>query len=128
MVLEVAFIRWINFVSLLLYVGATGLTVIYTLRLIFYTLSGNINLRRLSRVSDRDFTMTNSIVMLGLGAVVGGSALSWLVFPEPYIICIRDFIKGLTLLIRVAGGTLGYLVNNMNVNYSLRALSNYRFV
>lgn len=35
MILEVAFMKIINFLSLILYLLATGLTVIYTIRLIF---------------------------------------------------------------------------------------------
>nr|YP_009757379.1 NADH dehydrogenase subunit 5 [Calappa bilineata]QIM59230.1 NADH dehydrogenase subunit 5 [Calappa bilineata] len=128
MILEVAFMSWINFVSLVLYIGATGLTVMYTLRLIFFTLSGDMNLMSVANVSDSDFTMTNSMSMLGMGAVVGGSGLSWLMFPEPYMVCLSDFMKGLTLLVSLVGGSLGYMVNKMNVNYKLKSLDNYKFV
>ena len=38
-ILEVAFISPINLVSFILYALATGLTVCYTIRLVYYTLS-----------------------------------------------------------------------------------------
>ena len=75
-ILEVAFIRWINFVALILYILATGLTVIYTLRLIYYSIRGEYNLRSFSNLSDEDFTITNSIAGLGAGAILGGAVLS----------------------------------------------------
>lgn len=75
-ILEVAFIRWINFIALMLFVLATGLTVMYTLRLIFYVLSGEFNLSVLNNVSDEDRLITNSIYALGLGAIFGGARLS----------------------------------------------------
>ena len=42
-IVEVALIRWINVVSL--YILATGLTVSYTLRLVYFRLRGAFNLR-----------------------------------------------------------------------------------
>ena len=127
-ILEVAFIRWINFVALLLYVLATGLTVMYTLRLIFYSIRGEYNLGSICNLSDEDFTMTNSISVLGLGAVVGGSVLRWSLFPELYIICLSGIMKSMCLLVRVLGGTIGYLLNLIRVNYKLKSISNYRLV
>ncbi len=128
MILEVAFIRWINFVALLLYVIATGLTVIYTLRLVFYSLSGGYNLRRITNLSDEDFLMTNSMRILGLGAILGGSILRWRLFPETYIVCLRIVIKIIVLSVRILGGLVGYILNLTRVNYSLKRLSNYRLV
>ncbi len=128
MILEVAFIRWINFVALLLYVIATGLTVIYTLRLVFYSLSGGYNLRRITNLSDEDFLMTNSMRILGLGAILGGSILRWRLFPETYMVCLRIVIKIIVLSVRILGGLVGYILNLTRVNYSLKRLSNYRLV
>ncbi len=81
-ILEVAFIRWINFFALFLCVMATGLTVMYTLRLILYSLSGEYNLRCFTNLSDEEFLITNSVRILGLGAILGGSPLRWRLFPE----------------------------------------------
>ena len=97
LILEVAFLRWINFIAFILYVLATGLTVIYTARLIFYRLRGDFNLRCLNNVSDCDKVIINSIVTLGLGGIIGGSVLSWLIFPEPYLVCIVNIMKNLVL-------------------------------
>jgi len=62
MILEVAFISPINLVSFILYVTATGLTVCYTMRLVYYSLSGDFNLGNLYLVSDNASVMTNPII------------------------------------------------------------------
>nr|BDL61396.1 NADH dehydrogenase subunit 5 [Percnon planissimum] len=125
MVLEVAFMSWINYISLILYVLATGLTVSYTSRLIFYSLSGEFNLSSVNNVSDEDKVMTNSMFLLGISAIIMGSALSWMIFPEPYMICMSSFMKNFVLLISLLGASCGYLLNLMNISYFLKSLSNY---
>nr|YP_009469685.1 NADH dehydrogenase subunit 5 [Atergatis floridus]AVE15416.1 NADH dehydrogenase subunit 5 [Atergatis floridus] len=128
LILEVAFMSWINFVALLLFVLATGLTVMYTARLIYYSLSGSFNLSSFHNVSDEDSIMVNSMSMLGLGAIFGGALLSWLVFPDPSMICLSNFMKSLVMLISVLGCLIGYLLNMMSSIHKLMSLKNYEFV
>nr|QBB87161.1 NADH dehydrogenase subunit 5 [Helicana wuana] len=128
MILEVAFMSWANFVSLLLYIMATGLTVSYTMRLIFYSLSGNFNLSVLSNTSDEDKVMSHSMILLGVSAVFMGSVLSWLVFPEPYMICLSGLMKNMVLMVSLIGGGLGYMFNLLTINYNLKSLYNYKVV
>nr|YP_010952729.1 NADH dehydrogenase subunit 5 [Tetralia rubridactyla]WMQ53149.1 NADH dehydrogenase subunit 5 [Tetralia rubridactyla] len=128
LILEVAFLSWINFIAFILYVLATGLTVMYTARLIFYSLTGEFNLSSLNNVDDSDFTMTNSMVVLGLGGIMGGAILSWLIFPEPYLICMSGFMKNLVLMISMVGGFLGYTFNLLNTSHNLNGLNNYKYV
>nr|YP_009973071.1 NADH dehydrogenase subunit 5 [Cancer pagurus]QNH68758.1 NADH dehydrogenase subunit 5 [Cancer pagurus] len=128
MILEVAFMSWINFVALGLYILSTGLTVMYTLRLIYYVLSGGFNLSALNNVSDEDSVMSNSMFVLGVGAVLGGASLSWVLFPEPFMVCMDSLMKSMALSVSMLGGVLGYLFNMSSVSYKLKSLSNYNFV
>nr|YP_009093671.1 NADH dehydrogenase subunit 5 [Ocypode ceratophthalmus]CEG06208.1 NADH dehydrogenase subunit 5 [Ocypode ceratophthalmus] len=128
MILEVAFMSWINMISLTLYILATGLTVSYTLRLIYFSLSGEWNLSSLTNVSDEDKIMNNSMTLLGLSAVIMGAILSWLIFPEPYMICLTPHMKFLVLLISLVGGVVGYMFNVMNTSQNLKSLKNYSIV
>nr|YP_010262132.1 NADH dehydrogenase subunit 5 [Esanthelphusa dugasti]UIB42739.1 NADH dehydrogenase subunit 5 [Esanthelphusa dugasti] len=128
MILEVGFMSFMNFISFFLYVLSTGLTVSYTMRLIFYSLSGDFNLNLLKDVKDTDNIMTSSMMLLGFSAVVGGSALSWVLFPEPYMICMSVLMKSLVLLISMTGAVLGYLYNLLNVTYGLMSLKSYFLV
>nr|YP_009564005.1 NADH dehydrogenase subunit 5 [Gebiacantha plantae]QAX91355.1 NADH dehydrogenase subunit 5 [Gebiacantha plantae] len=128
MILEVAFMSKINFISFVLYALATGLTVCYTLRLIYYSLSGSFNLGGLSMIADNSYVMTNSMLGLSIGAIVGGSCLSWLIFPEPYMICMSLGLKTLPLSVSILGGLVGYMLNVMSVNTGLNSLKVYSSV
>lgn len=76
LIIEAAFMRDINKISFFLYILATGLTVCYTFRLIFYRLTGVRNLGRLSAVCDSSRTITRPIILLSIGAVMRGAGLS----------------------------------------------------
>nr|ASS30696.1 NADH dehydrogenase subunit 5 [Stemonopa insignis] len=128
LVLEVAFMSSLNLVSFLLYVGATGLTVCYTFRLIFFSVTGSFNLGVLSGVGDDESIMTMPCVFLGAGAVVSGAVLSWLIFPEAYMICLSFFMKVLALAVSLLGAMVGYLLNIVSVGYSLNSFSFYSSV
>nr|UBD09522.1 NADH dehydrogenase subunit 5 [Leptodius exaratus] len=128
LILEVAFMNWVNLVALLLFILATSLTVMYTARLIYYSLSGDFNLSSLSNVNDEDSIMVNSMTMLGLGAVLGGAFLSWLVFPEPSMICLSEFMKSLVMMISILGFLIGYMFNMTSSVYKLMSLKNYGVV
>nr|WMQ53318.1 NADH dehydrogenase subunit 5 [Portunus armatus] len=128
MILEVAFMSSINFVALMLYIMATGLTVMYTMRLIFYSISGEYNLSSMSNLSDEDYMMTNSMGGLGFGAIMGGACLAWVLFPECYMICLSLFMKMMVIMVSVLGGLVGYMLNMMSVNFTLKSLSNYGLI
>nr|YP_010936710.1 NADH dehydrogenase subunit 5 [Tzotzilthelphusa villarosalensis]WKW91706.1 NADH dehydrogenase subunit 5 [Tzotzilthelphusa villarosalensis] len=128
MILEVAFMSWVNIIAFLLYLLSTGLTVSYTARLIFYSLSGDFNMSSMNNVNDKDNIMTNSMIFLGMGAIMGGGILSWLIFPDPYMICMSFFMKSLVIMVSLIGGFIGYSLNMVNVISNLSSLKNYFFV
>lgn len=76
LILEVAFMSELNRVCFWLLVLSTGLTVCYTFRLVFYSISGDYNLFANSAVSDEDVVMTYPMIALGVGAIRGGCLLS----------------------------------------------------
>ena len=128
LILEVAFRENLNEVCFLLYTIATGLTVCYTFRLVYFRLRGAFNLRSLRRVRDEDVVITYPIIMLGGGAIVGGALLSWLIFPAPSIICLPLNYKLLALIVRVVGGVIGYIYNIIILNYQLNFLLHYNVI
>nr|ALM30841.1 NADH dehydrogenase subunit 5 [Procambarus fallax] len=127
LILEVAFMSNINFISFVMYILATGLTVSYTFRLIFYSLTGMSHINNMSSISDNDFVMTNPMMMLSLSSVLSGASLSWVMFPEYYMICLSSFMKGLVLLLLLVGSFIGYTLNIMSLNETLNSLSLYFF-
>jgi len=128
LILEVAFMSSINILVFILYCLATGLTVCYTFRLVYYTLTGDFNLHSLYCISDEEYLITTPILFLASGAIFGGAFLSWLIFPVPRIICISFFFKTLALTVRVLGGLVGYVLNFIIVNYKLSSLKSYNYV
>jgi len=128
LILEIAFIRNINIFIFLLYCLATGLTVCYTFRLVYYTLTGNFNLHRLYSITDERYTITTPILFLSRGAIFGGAFLRWLIFPTPRIICMPFIFKTLALRVSILGGLVGYLFNFIIINYKLSCISQYGVV
>lgn len=76
LILEMAVIRSLNFVSFVLYVLSTSLTVCYTFRLIYYRMFGRFNLLSYSNISDERVVITNPMLGLRAGAVTMGRILS----------------------------------------------------
>nr|YP_010757380.1 NADH dehydrogenase subunit 5 [Nephropsis grandis]WEU77723.1 NADH dehydrogenase subunit 5 [Nephropsis grandis] len=128
LILEVAFMSNINLLSFLLYVLATGLTVCYSFRLVYFSLTGLFNLGASSQVEDKSILMTSSMGSLSLGGVMGGAFLSWVIFPEAHVVCLTLVFKSLVMVLTLLGAAAGYLLNIVSVNYSLFSLKNYKSV
>nr|YP_008854829.1 NADH dehydrogenase subunit 5 [Cherax glaber]AHA59410.1 NADH dehydrogenase subunit 5 [Cherax glaber] len=128
LILEVAFMSEVNFLSFLLYTLATGLTVCYSFRLVFYSLSSMPNMSSMMFVSESHKMMLMGILALSIGAVVGGSSLAWIVFPESYMICLSGLFKAMALLVSGVGALFGYIINMVSVSYSPKVLSFYPYI
>lgn len=122
LILEVMSLSNINILIYFLFFFSTGLTVCYSFRLVFYTVTGEYGGASLHLLSDEGWGIIKSILGLIFMAIIGGSLLSWLIFPVPYIICLPFFIKILVLITCIMGGLLGYTVSNVGLffkNFSL---------
>nr|QGT77381.1 NADH dehydrogenase subunit 5 [Candidiopotamon okinawense] len=128
MILEVALMSWVNFICLWLYVLSIGFTVTYTMRLIYYSMSGEFNLNLMVAEKDTNSLMTDSMIMLGLGAIMGGAVLTWGLYPEPYMICMSSVMKSLVMVVSFISVMIGYLLNFMSVNYTLMSLKKYFWI
>nr|YP_009262399.1 NADH dehydrogenase subunit 5 [Gramastacus insolitus]ANI86975.1 NADH dehydrogenase subunit 5 [Gramastacus insolitus] len=125
LILEVAFMSEINLVSVLLYILATGLTVCYSFRLIYYSLSGVVGMGSMMLVSEDYKMMMGAVGLLSVAAVVGGASLAWVLFPESYMVCLSLVWKILALLLSFIGAMLGYILNMVGVSYSLKSIKLY---
>lgn len=110
-ILEVVIIRNINIFSFFLYFFSTGLTVCYSFRLVYYSITGDLNCRRLNILNDEGWVILRGILGLLFIRIIGGRMLNWLIFPYPYIICLPLYMKLLTLFVCIRGGLFGYLVS-----------------
>nr|YP_010263836.1 NADH dehydrogenase subunit 5 [Neogonodactylus bredini]UGW52168.1 NADH dehydrogenase subunit 5 [Neogonodactylus bredini] len=127
-ILEMAFMGTINYISFLMYVLATGLTVCYTARLVYYSVTGGFNMGSLHTVNDESSLLTSPMLLLALGAVTAGSMLSWLIIPYPYMICLSSFYKSLVLMVCGLGAWIGYILNLGSFLYMLNSFKFYSSV
>nr|WCB98691.1 NADH dehydrogenase subunit 5 [Bactrocera dorsalis] len=125
LILEVVSFSYINMFSFFLYFFSTGLTVCYSFRLVYYTMTGELNCGSLNMLSDEGWVMLRGMSGLLVLSIVGGSMLSWLIFSTPYMICLPSYLKLLTLFVCVVGGVLGYLISNVSLFYFNKSLHNY---
>nr|YP_010988655.1 NADH dehydrogenase subunit 5 [Allanaspides helonomus]WOR80947.1 NADH dehydrogenase subunit 5 [Allanaspides helonomus]WOR80960.1 NADH dehydrogenase subunit 5 [Allanaspides helonomus] len=128
LILEVGFMGPLSSVGLVLYILSTGLTVCYTGRLIYYSMSKVFSVSGYHSVSDESSVMSNPMMCLSLGAIFSGAGLSWLIFPFPLMICLSGVMKYMALGISLAGGVLGYLLNLVSETKSLKSLGYYSIV
>lgn len=126
-ILETVLLVPINLISFCLYFVATGLTVCYSFRLTFYTLTGNFNERALNCLRDEGWIISKRILGLLLIAVIGGAVLRWLLFSYPFIVCLPFFLKNLTLTVCILGGVAGYFIRKVKFFFLNKSLNYYIF-
>uniref|UniRef100_A0AAU7BA54 NADH-ubiquinone oxidoreductase chain 5 n=1 Tax=Novoplectron serratum TaxID=3073467 RepID=A0AAU7BA54_9ORTH len=125
LILEITTLSYLNMFSFVLYFFSTGLTVCYTLRLIFYSMSGDFNFFTSHSLGDEGWVMLKGMLTLMSMAVLGGSMLSWILFPTPSMICLPMNLKFLTLMVSILGGWLGYELSKFSLSYNLQSLNYY---
>nr|AQM57897.1 NADH dehydrogenase subunit 5 [Dendrolimus kikuchii] len=118
MILEMISLSNLNLLIFFLYYVSTGLTVFYTLRLVFYLMVNDFNLICTFNLYDEDYIMLKSMFILLFMSVISGSFLSWMIFSYPYMLYLPFNLKMMVVYVSLLGGMLGYLVGNMSI-YSL---------
>nr|YP_010400224.1 NADH dehydrogenase subunit 5 [Mesembrina meridiana]UQS75923.1 NADH dehydrogenase subunit 5 [Mesembrina meridiana] len=125
LILEMVSLSYINMFSFFLFFFSTGLTVCYSFRLVFYSMTGDFNFCSLNSLNDEGWVMLNSMMVLLLMSIIGGSLLSWLIFSTPEVIILPFMLKLLTLFVCLIGGLSGYLVSNVSLFFMNKALNNF---
>nr|YP_008815645.1 NADH dehydrogenase subunit 5 [Dinocras cephalotes]AGZ03515.1 NADH dehydrogenase subunit 5 [Dinocras cephalotes] len=125
LILEIVSLSYVNLFGFVLYFFSTGLTVCYSLRLAYYSMSGEFNNMSLHPLNDEGWVMLRGMLGLTLMAVLGGSMLSWVLFPTPVMICLPPLLKTLALTVSVSGGWVGYELAKFALHYELQALRSY---
>nr|QUL58779.1 NADH dehydrogenase subunit 5 [Sarcophila rasnitzyni] len=125
MILEVVSLSYINVFSFFLYFFSTGLTVCYSFRLVYYSMTGDPNFSSFNMLNDEGWVMLKSMLGLLILSIFGGSMLSWLIFPTPVVVVLPYYLKLLTLFVCILGGLMGYLISNVSFYFYNKALNNY---
>nr|UCU57950.1 NADH dehydrogenase subunit 5 [Dicronocephalus adamsi] len=122
LILEVMSMSYVNIYIYMMFFVSTGLTVCYTFRLIYYVLVGDFNYLSLNSISDSGFIMLKGMTGLIMFVIIGGSTLSWLMFPTPYFICLPFIMKMMTMVVIMMGAWFGYEVSKFSLSYSVKSL------
>nr|YP_009740609.1 NADH dehydrogenase subunit 5 [Pseudoeoscyllina brevipennisoides]QID03571.1 NADH dehydrogenase subunit 5 [Pseudoeoscyllina brevipennisoides] len=128
LILEMVCLSWINLLIYFLFFISTGLTASYSFRLIYYSMSSDNNFYSNFCFNDGMYFISFSMLSLLFIAVLGGSFLSWLIFPIPYMIVLPYYLKFLTILVVILGSYLGYCISSINFSFDLFSLSMFSFV
>nr|YP_009171494.1 NADH dehydrogenase subunit 5 [Cyphoderris monstrosa]AJW76324.1 NADH dehydrogenase subunit 5 [Cyphoderris monstrosa] len=128
LILEVVALSSLNMVSFFLYFFSTGLTVCYSLRLAYYSMTSEFNCSSLHPLNDEGWVMLRGMLTLMVMAVLGGSMLSWVLFPTPEMICLPMIMKTLALSVSIIGGWMGYELSKFSLAYRLQSLNFYLLV
>nr|YP_011002196.1 NADH dehydrogenase subunit 5 [Dicranoptycha shandongensis]WPO01001.1 NADH dehydrogenase subunit 5 [Dicranoptycha shandongensis] len=125
LILEMVMLSYINWISFFLYFFSTGLTVCYSFRLAYYSMTGDFNSNSIHLINDEGWVMLRGMMGLMFMAIIGGSMLSWLIFPTPDMICLPFMMKMLTLIVCISGGMLGYMMSLVPLKFFNKSLYYY---
>nr|YP_009676058.1 NADH dehydrogenase subunit 5 [Papilio memnon]QDE12979.1 NADH dehydrogenase subunit 5 [Papilio memnon] len=118
LILEMVSMSNLNLMIFFLYYMSTGLTMFYTIRLLFYLMINDYNLLVVYNLYDEDYVMLKSMFMLLFMSLTVGSFLSWMIFNYPYMIYLPFNLKMMVIYVVMIGLFLGYLISNMKI-YSI---------
>nr|YP_009487648.1 NADH dehydrogenase subunit 5 [Bironella hollandi]AWB98323.1 NADH dehydrogenase subunit 5 [Bironella hollandi] len=127
MILEMVMLSYVNIFSFFLFFFSTGLTVCYSFRLVYYSMTGDFNSNSLHPLNDKGWTMIFSIFFLMIMAIIGGSMLNWLMFLSSGMICLPLMLKLLTLFVCILGAFFGYLISNVSLFFMNKSMNFYNF-
>nr|WVD73181.1 NADH dehydrogenase subunit 5 [Monolepta pallidula] len=124
LIVEVMSMNYLNIYIYIIFFVSIGLTVSYSFRLTYYSLTGDYNYLSLSMMHESSYIMLKGMSGLILFVVFSGSLFSWLMFSIPYYICLPFIMKIMTLLMISLGIWLGYELAKFKISYYSVSLKN----
>nr|YP_010430479.1 NADH dehydrogenase subunit 5 [Nigidius sinicus]USR68903.1 NADH dehydrogenase subunit 5 [Nigidius sinicus] len=125
LILEVVSMGVLNIYIYLIYFISTGLTVAYTIRLIYYVVSGEFNYFSFHMISELGWVMLKGMMGIVMFVVFMGSLLSWVMISSPYFICLPILLKMMTLIVTLFGAWIGYEVSKFAYGYMVKSMKFY---
>nr|YP_010181530.1 NADH dehydrogenase subunit 5 [Eurycantha calcarata]QVD43191.1 NADH dehydrogenase subunit 5 [Eurycantha calcarata] len=127
-ILEMYSFDYLNIFMYFMFYFSTGLTVSYSVRLIYYLMVKDFSFYSYHSFEDNSFDMLVGMFVLLFVAIFGGCMLSWLIFPTPHYMMIPLPMKLMVIFVCLTGGWVGYLMNSFGLmNFFKFNLINYFF-
>nr|YP_010414114.1 NADH dehydrogenase subunit 5 [Omophron limbatum]URQ84656.1 NADH dehydrogenase subunit 5 [Omophron limbatum] len=126
LILEIVSMDFINILIFILFFFSTGLTVCYSFRLCYYSITGDFNFFSFHSLNDEGWIMLKSMLFMLFFVIISGSMLSWLIFPTPIMICLPKGMKMLALFVSLVGAWLGYEISKFSISWFSNSLNFYK--
>nr|ALO76196.1 NADH deshydrogenase subunit 5 [Dictyoptera aurora] len=128
LMLEFMSMNYFNLYIYFIFYLSTGLTFLYSLRLTYYSMFSSLNTLSCLFISDSSLIMLKGMGGLIIFVIMGGSMISWIMFPSPYFICLPLSMKLMVLLVVIIGMWLGQLMQSIQVNDYLMGFKFYSLI
>nr|YP_009443867.1 NADH dehydrogenase subunit 5 [Amphigerontia montivaga]ATU07088.1 NADH dehydrogenase subunit 5 [Amphigerontia montivaga] len=118
LILESILMSSSNSIICFLYFLSTAFTVVYTFRLIYFSMINNFKLMPYHCFNDEDYMMLYMMIIMVFMVIMGGSMLMWTMFIDFGGIILSFWLKLFTLMVCLTGGVSGYFLGKISF-YSL---------
>nr|AVN67491.1 NADH dehydrogenase subunit 5 [Panchlora nivea] len=122
LILEMVSLDYVNLLGYFLFYFSTGLTVCYSFRLFYYTLCGDFNLTAFYNMGEENKNMLFGMLILLMMVILGGSLMSWIIFPTPSLICLPIYLSMMVIFVTLLGGLVGYEMSKMSLGKFLHSM------
>nr|WBK02752.1 NADH dehydrogenase subunit 5 [Negha inflata] len=128
LILEMMSLSSVNFLIYFLFYISTGLTVSYSMRLVYYLMINNFNYYSFSMINENSKFMLIGMMGLVFMAIFGGSMMMWIMFSWESMILLTLLMKLMVIIVIIMGLWLGYELSLMKINNQLFSLTQKKMV
>nr|YP_009939494.1 NADH dehydrogenase subunit 5 [Chrysomela vigintipunctata]QNV48735.1 NADH dehydrogenase subunit 5 [Chrysomela vigintipunctata] len=123
LIIEVMSMNYLNLYIYVVFYLSIGLTVCYSFRLMYYSLTGSFNFVALNNLNETSMILLSSMGGLIFFVVISGSMLMWLMFPSPVFICLPIIFKLMALFMIMLGIWIGYELSKFKISFSMKSMN-----
>nr|YP_010586648.1 NADH dehydrogenase subunit 5 [Wormaldia unispina]UZZ44462.1 NADH dehydrogenase subunit 5 [Wormaldia unispina] len=110
LILEKCLMVNLNWLIFFFFFFSTGLTVSYSVRLMYFNMLSDMNFYSLYLYNDNDNLMISSIMLMMILSVLGGSGLMWILFFNVNLIYLIGIFQYLILSVLLMGIIMGLMI------------------